>query len=76
MAWCVLVALQLARKDRLISLESQENLFIMRWSALAKKQRCFSRDLTTDIGWMQNQGRGGCQISDTISFRIIENEPC
>lgn len=57
LAWCALVALQLARQDGLISSESQENLFIMRWFALAKKQRRFSRDLATDIDWILNQGR-------------------
>ena len=57
LAWCALVALQLARQDGMISSESQENLFIMRWFALAKKQRRFSRDLATDIDWILNQGR-------------------
>lgn len=57
LAWCALVALQLARQDGLISSESQENIFITRWFALAKKQRRFSRDLATDIDWILNQGR-------------------
>lgn len=57
LAWCALVALQLARQDGMISSESQENLFIMRWFALAKKQRRFSRDLATDIDWILNQRR-------------------
>lgn len=57
LAWCALVALQLARQDGLISSESQENLFITRWFALAKKQRRFSRDVATDIDWILNQGR-------------------
>lgn len=41
----------------LISSESQENLFITRWFALAKKQRRFSRDVATDVDWILNQGR-------------------
>lgn len=57
LAWCALVALQLARQDGLIGSESQENLFITRWFALAKKQRRFSRNLATDIDWILNQGR-------------------
>lgn len=57
LAWCALAALQLARLDGLISSESQENLFITRWFALAKKQRRFSRDVATDIDWILNQGR-------------------
>ncbi|UNC52661.1 DUF2913 family protein [Enterobacter huaxiensis] len=57
LAWCALIALLLARQEGLISSESQENLFITRWFALAKKQRRFSRDLATDIDWILNQGR-------------------
>ncbi|MEZ6878845.1 DUF2913 family protein, partial [Enterobacter sp. KBR-315C3_2022] len=57
LAWCALVALQLARQDGLINSESQENLFITRWFALAKKQRRFSRDLAKDIDLILNQGR-------------------
>ncbi|MFN1131313.1 DUF2913 family protein [Lelliottia nimipressuralis] len=57
LAWRALVALQLARQDGLITSESQENLFITRWFALAKKQRRFSRDVATDIDWILSQGR-------------------
>lgn len=38
-------------------MESQENLFITRWFAQAKKQRRFSRDVATDIDWILNLGR-------------------
>lgn len=58
LAWCALVALLTAREDGLVASESQENLFITRWFALAKKQRRFSRDVATDIDWILNQGRG------------------
>ncbi|KML22937.1 hypothetical protein VL10_14680 [Leclercia adecarboxylata] len=37
--------------------ESQENLFISRWFARAKKQRRFSRDVATDIDWVISEGR-------------------
>lgn len=47
LAWCALVALHTAREDGLVLSESQENLFISRWFALAKKQRRFSRDVAT-----------------------------
>lgn len=39
MAWCVLVALALARRDGSILSPAQENLFLTRWLATAKKQR-------------------------------------
>lgn len=57
LAWCALIALLTARGDGLVESESQENLFITRWFAQAKKQRRFSRDVATDVDWILNQGR-------------------
>lgn len=57
LAWCALVALLTAREDGLVESESQENMFITRWFAQAKKQRRFSRDVATEIDWILNQGR-------------------
>lgn len=57
LAWCALVALLTAREEGLVASESQENLFITRWFAQAKKQRRFSRDVATDVDWILNQGR-------------------
>ncbi|MGT3828194.1 DUF2913 family protein [Enterobacter kobei] len=57
LAWCALIALMTAREDGLVASESQENLFITRWFAQAKKQRRFSRDVASDIDWIISQGR-------------------
>lgn len=57
LAWCALIALLTAREDGLVESESQENLFITRWFAQAKKQRRFSRDVATDVDWILKQGR-------------------
>lgn len=57
LAWCALIALLMARDDGQVVSEPQENLFITRWFAQAKKQRRFSRDVATDIDWILNQGR-------------------
>ena len=57
LAWCALIALLTAREDGLVASESQENLFISRWFAQAKKQRRFPRDVATDIDWILEQGR-------------------
>lgn len=57
LAWCALIALLTAREDGLVESESQENLFITRWFAQAKKQRRFSRDVATEVDWILNQGR-------------------
>lgn len=57
LVWCALIAMLMARREGVIVSESQENLFITRWFALAKKQRRFSRDVATDIDWVLSQGR-------------------
>ncbi|WP_237723358.1 DUF2913 family protein [Yokenella regensburgei] len=57
MAWCALVALELARRDGVITSPAQENLFLTRWLATAQKQRRFSRIVATDLEWLLKQGR-------------------
>ncbi|KGT93500.1 hypothetical protein NG99_11345 [Erwinia typographi] len=57
LAWCGLVALQLARQDGRVRSESQENVFLTRWLATALKQHRFPREVAPDITWLLNQGR-------------------
>lgn len=57
LAWCALVALELARQDGGVLSPAQENLFLTRWLASALKQRRFSRDVAPDIEWLLKQGR-------------------
>lgn len=57
LAWCGLVALQNARTDGQVSSPAQENLFLVRWLALAEKQRRFSREVAGDISWLLREGR-------------------
>lgn len=57
LAWCAMAALHLARQDGLAQSESQENLFLTRWLAIAQKQRRFPRDVAPDIEWLLKQGR-------------------
>jgi len=57
LAWCALVALNLARHDGRLQSEAQENLFIVRWLADAQKQRRFPRAVAHDINWLLKQGR-------------------
>lgn len=57
LAWCAMVALQLAKRDGKVSSESQENLFLTRWLATALKQHRFPRDVAPDIEWLLKQGR-------------------
>ncbi|KJV49591.1 hypothetical protein VH86_04840 [Pantoea sp. BL1] len=58
LAWCGLVALHMARRDGLSSSAAQDNLFLVRWLAVAEKQRRFSRGLAGDISWLLKEGRG------------------
>lgn len=58
LAWCGLVALHSARNDGQVSSPAQENLFLVRWLALAEKQRRFHRELANDIRWLLKEGRG------------------
>ncbi|MBK0004294.1 DUF2913 family protein [Erwinia sp. S38] len=57
LAWCGLVALQNARNDGQVSSPAQENLFLVRWLALAEKQRRFHREFAEDIRWLLKTGR-------------------
>lgn len=41
----------------LIASEAQQNLFITRWLAEAKRTRRFSREFARDIDWLLKQGR-------------------
>lgn len=57
LAWCALVALGFQRRDRLVVTEAQENIFLIRWLADARKQKRFPRNLTEHIDWLLAQGR-------------------
>lgn len=60
--------------------EPQENLFITRWFAQAKKQRRFSREVAADIEWIMNQGktqgvRAGLRNKLDYLWRSCTGEP-
>lgn len=57
LAWCALTAAFIARHDGVVTSEAQENLFITRWLAEAKRQRRFSREVAQDIDWLLKLGR-------------------
>jgi len=57
LAWCALIALHLARRDGRVTSETQENLFLTRWLADARKQRRFHREVAADIDWLLSVGR-------------------
>jgi hypothetical protein len=57
LAWCALVALNMARKAGTVNSAAQENLFLCRWLATAEKRRLFRRELASDIRWLLKEGR-------------------
>ncbi|HBR6062508.1 TPA: DUF2913 family protein [Klebsiella pneumoniae] len=57
LAWCALVALGLQKSKQRVVSETEENLFLIRWLATARRQKRFSPDLTGHIDWLLSQGR-------------------
>lgn len=58
LAWCGLIALNMARQSGIVNSPAQENLFLCRWLANAEKKRLFRRELANDIRWLLKEGRG------------------
>lgn len=57
LAWCALVALNMARQAGTVNSSAEENLFLCRWLAVAEKRRLFRRELASDIRWLLKEGR-------------------
>ncbi|ORM63922.1 hypothetical protein PRCB_18360 [Pantoea rodasii] len=57
LAWCGLIALNMARQAGTVCSAAQENLFLCRWLAAAEKKRLFRRELANDIRWLLRVGR-------------------
>ncbi|EOL9123147.1 DUF2913 family protein [Enterobacter ludwigii] len=57
LAWCIIVAVKLARKEGKSLTPLQTHMFIMRWLSTAQKRKLFPKSLAPDIIWLQEQGR-------------------
>lgn len=57
LAWCGLIALNMARQSGMVNSPAQENLFLCRWLATAEKRRLFRKELANDIRWLLKEGR-------------------
>ncbi|MGK2895270.1 DUF2913 family protein [Klebsiella michiganensis] len=57
LAWCILVAVGLARQEGKALSTIQTHLFIMQWLLTAQKRKIFPRILASDILWLQEQGK-------------------
>ena len=56
-AWCLLVAVKMAKRDGLANNKAQEHIFIMRWLETAMKRKLFPKSVASDILWLQGQGK-------------------
>lgn len=57
LAWCILVAVGLARQEGRALSALQTHMFIMQWLLTAQKRKLFPRTLASDIIWLQEQGK-------------------
>ncbi|WP_213323122.1 DUF2913 family protein [Klebsiella aerogenes] len=57
LAWCIIVAVKLARKEGRSLTSLQTHMFIMQWLSTAQKRKIFPKSLAPDIIWLQEQGK-------------------
>lgn len=57
LAWCILVAITLARREGKIQTPLQIHIFIMQWLSTAQKRKLFPKSLAQEIIWLQVQGK-------------------
>lgn len=57
LAWCIIVAVKLARKEGKSITPLQTHIFIMQWLSNAQKRKLFAKSLAQDIIWLQEQGK-------------------
>lgn len=71
LAWCLLVALQLAKQEGKAQTPMNQHLFIMQWLAGAQKQKRFPKSVATDIQWLLNQGKTygfGAKLKEKVDY--------
>lgn len=57
LAWCILVAVRLARREGKARSSLATHMFIMQWLSTAQKRKLFPKTLAQDIIWLQNEGK-------------------
>lgn len=71
LAWCLLIALQLAKQDGKVQTPMNQHLFIMQWLAGAQKQKRFPKSVAIDIQWLLNQGKTygfGAKLKERVDY--------
>lgn len=80
LAWCALIALHLVRQEGVVQSELQENIFICRWLAEARRTRRFHRETAPDLEWLLREGRTlgvQAQLPDKLEYlwKTINGKP-
>ena len=75
LAWCGLVALQLAKHDGTVITPGQESLFLTRWLAVAEKQRRFRRELAAATRCCIICWRRGCIMEREDILLVLRAHP-
>ncbi|APG19817.1 hypothetical protein A3780_20450 [Kosakonia radicincitans] len=57
MAWCALIALHMARREKTVPGKAGETQFLIRWLSEAHRRRIFPREVADDIAWLLSEGR-------------------
>ena len=57
LAWCILVAIKIARREGKALTALQTHIFIMQWLSNAQKRKVFPKSLAPDILWLLDQGK-------------------
>lgn len=57
LAWCILVAIKIARREGKALTALQTHIFIMQWLSNAQKRKVFPKLLAPDILWLLDQGK-------------------
>ncbi len=57
LAWCALVSLCMAQREGKAQSLSEENLYLIRWLAEARRQHRFSRGVAYHMNWLLEEGR-------------------
>lgn len=57
LAWCILVAIKIARLEGKAQTTLQTHIFLMQWLSSAQKRKVFPKSLAPDILWLLDQGK-------------------
>lgn len=71
LAFCALIALEIARQDGLVSHPWAENLFLIRWLSAAQKRKLFPKSVAIDISWLLERGRkhgGAAKLRQQLEY--------